>query len=522
MFLVERSEMYLVFVGVATLSLAILGISRARQNLLLQRQIVEGQKLEIALKQKALDEHSLAVESDTNGIILAANQKFLDAFKYRREELIGRPFRDFYFEDDVPISHEIQKATPSGRIWTGETRLKRGDGSVAITQTTVVPLIDKDGKHVKNLSLREDITKFRAEKNEKTITSAFDEMLDAVVMHDPSTSKILYMNSFALADHGWTAEEAETRTVWDTDYIPDRDDMAGLCEKIQEDGKFTLLLENSKHGNAYEASSYLIGVEGGDRRVLTIFRNMTESVKTERERNRLVSVITHELRTPLTSIKGSLGLLDAGSMGPMSIEAKSLVNIALRNSDRMLGLIRDILSAERTDQTTDKKPITTVNLSELIDTAIASNQGYGAQFGIDFVNLGTAKNLKVKGNSDYIEQILANLMSNAAKFSPNDEVVEIWATQEGSTAVLHVRDFGDGIPEDLQPRLFERFTKTKQPQREGVHGSGLGLSIVKSLVERLDGTMDYETVPGKGTCFHIGLPLAVSEPIHQEDAAATA
>lgn len=523
MVLAEISEMLMILgVGVAAGSLALLGITRARYNLLLQQRIVEGQKLEIAFKQKALDKHTLTVETGKNGMILDVNQKFLDAFKYRREELIGRPMQDFYFEDDLPISQEIQNATPKGRIWSGETRLKRGDGSVAITQTTVVPLIDQNGQHIKNLSLRVDVTKSRAQKNAEIITSAFDQMLDAVVMHDPSTSKILYMNSFALADHGWTAEEAETRTLWETVYAPDRDEMADLCKRIQDDGKFTLLLENESRESAYQASSYLIGVEGGDRRVLTIFRNMTESVKTERERNRLVSVITHELRTPLTSIKGSLGLLDAGSMGPMSLEAKSLVNMALRNSDRMLGLIRDILGAERASQIEDKSTHRPVNLSELIETAVASNQGYGAQFGIEFVNPGTPRDLWVKGDSNCIEQILSNLMSNAAKFSRTDEVVEVWASREEGIAVLHVRDFGHGISEDLKPRLFERFTMKNPPLRNGVHSSGLGLAIVKSLVEKLHGTIDYDSVPGKGTSFRVGLPLAAPADVDQEDGAAKA
>lgn len=522
MFLMAGNASFLVLgIGISAISLALLGIAKARQNLLLQKRILEGQKLEIAFKQKALDKHTLTAETDPSGIILDVNQKFLDAFKYRRADLIGRPFRELYFDDDRPISDEIRTATPSGRIWTGETRLIRGDGSVAITQTTVVPLLDTQGRHVKNLSLRVDATRYRAQKNAKTITSAFDDMLDAVVMHDPTTAKILYMNRFALANHGWTADQAMTKTLWDTRYIPNRDDMAGMCEKIQENSKSTVLLENKDLDRAYEASSYLVGVEGGDRRVLTIFRDMTEAVATERERNRLVSVITHELRTPLTSIKGSLRLLDAGTMGPMSTEAKSLVSIALRNSDRMLDLIQDILGAEREGQTANSEGFGVVNLSDLLETEIVANHGYGAQLGVDFANTGTGQDLWVKGNRAYIEQILSNLMSNAAKFSPKGSVVEISVSQEESMAVLHARDFGDGIPEELQPRLFERFTQGKQVCRQGVHSSGLGLSIVKTLVEKLGGSIDYDTAPGKGTCFHVGLPLASPNQTHLEGNSAT-
>ncbi len=125
-------------------------------------------------------------------------------------------------------------------------------------------------------------------------------------------------------------------------------------------------------------------VSSDTHRILTMFREVTQSVELERERNRLISIITHELRTPLTSIKGALGLLDSCAMGPMPAEAKNLVGIALRNSDRMLDLIAQILEAEKAEHDAGNIPLEPVNLAEVIRSAISANQGYGTELGITF------------------------------------------------------------------------------------------------------------------------------------------
>lgn len=496
---------------IVSISLVVLGIIRTRQILQFRDRILRGQELEIAFQRKALHEYALVTVTDTTGAIVDVNAKFLSALGYRREDLLGTQHRSLYVEDEVEISDEIRDTTRHGRMWSGETHIRRADGTVALTQTTVVPLIDEQGRHVKNLSLRVDITKHQAQKNEKLVTSAFRNMLDAVVVHDPHTYNIVYMNDFALKEHGWTMEEAETKSMWDTQYVPDKDVMLALCRGINRDGKNTMVLETPGHDRIYEARSYDISVGHAEPRVLTLFRDVSQNMRLERERNHLVSVITHELRTPLTSIKGSLGLLDASAFGPMSTEAKSLVTIALRNSDRMLTLIRDILEAEKAAQTDPTDGVEPIELSDIVDSAIAANHGYGTQLGIDFVNPGSDPDIWVMASEGVLAQILGNLMSNAAKYSPDGGAVEVWATREGDHAVLHVRDGGKGIPEDLQPRLFDRYTQAGSGERGSFHSSGLGLSIVKTLVDKLGGAIEFETGPTKGTCFYVRLPLAPEE-----------
>ncbi len=485
------------------------GIAFARKNKIndFQKQKLRDKELELAFQRKALFEYGLVTVTDTDGNILEVNSKFLGALGYRREELIGRRIHDLYPEDQKALSSEIRAQTQTGRMWSGETQILRADGSRAMTHNTVVPLMDDDKKHVKNLSLRIDISRQKVRENQRLVTAAFDEMTDAVVLYNPDDFSISYMNAFALAEHGWSVEEIGGKTLWDTRYASDRDAMAATCEHTAIKGKWSARIENETSGEVYEAHSYRVAVTSDTHRILTMFREVTRNVELERERNRLISIITHELRTPLTSIKGAMGLLDSCAMGPMPAEAKNLVGIALRNSDRMLDLIAQILEAERAEHETREEVLVPLNISETIQSAIAANQGYGTELGITYRDPVGTKDLWVNASARMLEQILANLMSNAAKFSPEDSHVDVWAERKGSRVVLFVRDHGMGIPKDLQPQLFSRFVKTDQQVRSNVHGSGLGLSIVKSQVERLGGSIEFDTAENVGTCFRISLPL---------------
>ena len=485
------------------------GIAFARKNKInaFQEQKLRDKELELAFQRKALFEYGPVTVTGTDGTILEVNSKFLGAFGYRREDLIGRSIHDLYPEEQKPLSAEIGAQTHSGRIWSGETQLLRADGSLATTHNTVVPLMDDSKTHVKNLSLRIDISRQKAMENQRLVTAAFDEMSDAVVLYNPDDFSISYMNAFALAEHGWTVEEIGGKTLWETRYVSDRDAMTATCEHTAITGKWSARIETEITGEVYETHSYRVAVTSDTHRILTMFREVTRNVELERERNRLISIITHELRTPLTSIKGAMGLLDSCAMGPMPAEAKNLVGIALRNSDRMLDLIAQILEAEKAEHETRQEELVPLNIAEAIHSSIAVNQGYGTELGITYRDPVGTEDLWVNASARMLDQILANLMSNAAKFSPENSHVDVWAERKGRRVVLFVRDHGMGIPKDLQPHLFSRFVKTDQQVRSNVHGSGLGLSIVKSQVERLGGTIDFKTAENVGTCFEISLPL---------------
>ena len=509
--LVNTPTALIVLLVVAIVVLSTVALRRQEKISELHKQQLREKDLEVAFQRKALFESGPVSITSQEGHIVEANDKFLETFGFRREDLIGKHISELYPEEEQGLSREIRSTTQSGRIWSGEAHLKRADGSMALTHNTVVPLMDAENNHVKNLSLRIDISQQKMRETQRRVTSAFEKMSDAVLLYDPDSFQIIHMNAFALAEHGWTAEEAQTKSIWETHYITDPALMYETKKLLAENGKCSSRIENADVGKVYDAYSYRVDLASDTHRILTMFREVTQSVELERERNQLISIITHELRTPLTSIKGALGLLDSCAMGPMPSEAKNLVGIALRNSDRMLDLIAQILEAEKVEQEPRDIVLEPLNMAVAVRSAIAANQGYGTELGITYRDPHDTPDLWVHGDNATLEQILANLMSNAAKFSPQGSTVDVWAERDADHVILCVRDFGSGIPKDIQARLFTRFVKANQEVRGNVHGSGLGLSIVKSQVERLGGSIDFETAENLGTCFRVALPL------HQDD-----
>ena len=508
--MVDLANTSTALIGLLVLAIVVLSgsaIRRKEQINRLQERNLRDREREVAFQRKALFESGLVSVTNEDGEIVEVNNKFLGAFGYRRDEIIGKKVSELYPEDEQELSRNIRATTQRGSIWAGEAHLVRADGSIALTHNTVVPFLDGENKHIKNLSLRVDISRQKMRENQKLVTTAFDGMSDAVVLYDPDDFQICYMNSFALAEHGWNLDEIDGKTLWDLDYVSNPVVILEKCKNIIETGKCSARLENEASGKVYDAYSYRVPVAANTNRILTVFREVSQSVELERERKRLISIITHELRTPLTSIKGALGLLDSCAMGPMPAEAKNLVGIGLRNSDRMLDLIAQILESEKAEHETRNETLEPINISEALRTAIATNQGYGAELGVTFQEASKCPDLWANASKRIIDQILANLMSNAAKFSPEGSTVDVWAERRGEHVVINVRDHGKGIPKDLQPKLFSRFIKADQHVRGNVHGSGLGLSIVKSQVDHLGGTIDFETAENVGTCFRIALPL---------------
>jgi signal transduction histidine kinase len=224
-----------------------------------------------------------------------------------------------------------------------------------------------------------------------------------------------------------------------------------------------------------------------------------------------ISTVSHELRTPLTSLRGALSLL---SGGPFSLpeSVRPLLDIALRNSERLLALINDLLDIQGIESGRLEMNPQEVDLARLVTDSLAENQAFAAQLGVALELVHAEPGLWVTGDPNRLLQLMANLLSNAAKFSPPEGVVEVSVKRHGSSARICVLDHGPGIPEEFRPRVFHRFAQADSSASRLKGGTGLGLSISKALVESMGGRIGFvtETEGAKrGTAFHVDLPLIV-------------
>jgi signal transduction histidine kinase len=231
-----------------------------------------------------------------------------------------------------------------------------------------------------------------------------------------------------------------------------------------------------------------------------------EQRRLERLKNEFISVVSHELRTPLTSIHGALGLITTGLGGELPPGASHLLDIAYRNSQRLVRLINDILDLQKIESGSMAFHLRPVDMRSLLQQAIEANQAYAQGLGVGLALVDTPPSLRVQGDPDRLMQVMTNLLSNAAKFSPPGESVQVSARREGPSVRVVVRDCGPGIPEPFKARIFEKFAQADASTTRDKGGTGLGLSITKAIVERLGGTIGFESQPTQGTAFHVDLP----------------
>ena len=246
--------------------------------------------------------------------------------------------------------------------------------------------------------------------------------------------------------------------------------------------------------------------DGKPREIIGSWSDVSQRKEVERLKSEFVSTVSHELRTPLTSIKGSLGLIKAGAVGEIPEAQRSMLDIAYKNSDRLVLLINDILDMEKIEAGKMDFTMAPIDVVSLVESAIEANKGYGDEHGVGFVLADGASRTMVQGDEARLMQVLSNLMSNAAKFSPEGEQVEVSVSGGGGVVRVAVADRGDGIPEAFRKRIFERFSQADSSDTRSQGGTGLGLSITRGIVERHGGTIGFETETGKGTTFFFELP----------------
>ena len=245
-------------------------------------------------------------------------------------------------------------------------------------------------------------------------------------------------------------------------------------------------------------------VEGGG--LVSIRTDITERKKIDRMKSEFISTVSHELRTPLTSIRGSLGLVTGGAVGEVPAQAKDLIEIAGKNCERLINLVNDILDMEKIESDRMEYKFDLVDLNVLIEQTIGANQAYGSEFDVSFVLTETEPDARVRGDGERLSQVLANLLSNAAKFSPPGTEVEVSITRNDGTFRIAVKDNGDGVPEGFRDRIFEKFSQADASDARQGSGTGLGLSISKAIVEKHGGRIDFESEVGEGATFYFDMP----------------
>jgi PAS domain S-box-containing protein len=360
----------------------------------------------------------------------------------------------------------------------------------------------------------------------------FDQSHDAVVVWRPAGGGIVSWNRGAEELYGWSASEAIGRV---THELFQTEDPAGLGMEEYEaflarEGRWEGELHHTtRHGRALVVDARVVVVQRDALGMLLMEtnRDITERKRAEDERaqaleseraarsaaeraahlrDEFVATVSHELRTPLNAMLGWTALLRSGKLDAEKT-AKAL-EVVERNTRVQVELVEDLLDLSRIGSGKLRLDVRPVDLAALVETAVASHVPAAEKKGVRLHVATDGRAYAIAGDPGRLEQVVSNLLSNAIKFTPPGGFVGIDVHGAGSRAELVVRDTGSGIPASFLPHAFDRFRQAESSLTRQQRGLGLGLALVKHLVEGHGGEVRAESEgEGRGATFTVSLPI---------------
>jgi PAS domain S-box-containing protein len=471
------------------------------------------------------------VSKDLNGTITSWNSAAAQMFGYSAEEAVGRSIRmiipqDRQAEEDIVLS----KIRAGESMQHFETIRQRKNGTLIPISLTVSPLYDDTGRVVGASKIARDISdRKRADAMARRLAAVVESSDDAIITKDLS-SIITSWNPAAERMFGYTAEEAvgkSIRMLIPHDLQTEEDivlakvragEMVSHYETVRQrkDGSYlsislTVSPIRNEHGEVIGASKIARDITERTRLAIENARLYAEAQEANRMKDEFLAVLSHELRTPLNAIVGYSRLLRGGILSGEKA-ARGLETLE-RNATWLTQIVEDVLDISRIVAGKIRLDVQPVNLPSVVQDAIATVQPAANAKGVLLQTILDPTVGPVSGDPDRLQQVVWNLLTNAVKFTPRGGRVQVRLERVSSHVEIIVSDTGAGIHPDFLPHVFERFRQAEAGTTRKTGGLGLGLSIVRHIVEMHGGSVQADSAgEGQGSTFSIQLPLMILRP----------
>lgn len=472
---------------------------------------------------------------DLNGVFSTWNKGAERIFGYTAEEAIGQPatilIPDDHIDEEPAILAKLRKGE---RVEHYETVRRRKDGSLIDISLTVSPIKNEQGIIIGGGKIARDISeRKRGEKQISFQAHLLDAVEQAVIATDLDGT-VIYWNSFAEKLYGWPATEALGSSVLEVIPTAETRELASEIMLQLREGKSWSgeMLVRRRDGTVFPAmitDSPILGQDGELIGVVGVSIDISERKQAETERERLheseraaraeaekanrlkdefLATLSHELRNPLNVILGYAEVLLRSEEARSSEFVTRAAEILKRNALAQSRLVRDLLDLSRLQVGKLSLNQEVVSLTTIIDNAVETVCGEAAVKKIE-IKVDSAEDV-VFVNADplRLEQVIWNLLNNAVKFTPAGGAVSIRVRAPEGRVVLIVEDNGPGIEPEFLPHVFEMFRQADASSSRPHGGMGIGLALVRQLIELHGGTVSVTSKSDQGAKFTLELPAA--------------
>ncbi|MFB2897046.1 PAS domain S-box protein [Aerosakkonemataceae cyanobacterium BLCC-F50] len=461
------------------------------------------------------------------------NERAIKRTGWTYETFIGKRDEDLFPKEVTSTYLPILLRTVETRTFgSGEATIQLPGQEPYTILVKYVPILDRQGEIGQIFGITIDITERKqAEIALKTSETRLRLALKAsgaiAWERDLETDEILFTNIVtAYIPENIPYQQAMALVHPDDREALDRANQEAIAQRgtFQIEHRVATSLKNPEWRWFQVSARVLTDSTGKPTRIVGMSVDITDRRQLDAMKDEFISIVSHELRTPLTSIHGSLNLLKSGVLKNKPDKAQQMLEIAVKNTDRLVRLVNDILNLQRLDS--GRVPLAKENcqVSELIEQAVESVRAIADE--ADITLEWHAVSAAVSASSDEIIQTLINLLGNAIKFSP--PLSTIWVKAEitnnlerrisakfpnledtipASYILFSITDQGRGIPADKLESIFGRFQQVDSSDSRQKGGTGLGLAICKNIIQRHQGEIWIESVMGKGSTFYFTLPM---------------
>lgn len=516
-----------------------------------------------------IDKQSDISMTDQKGNIVYVNENFIRTSKYSREELIGQNHRMLKSgHQPQEIFEDLWKTISGGRIWRGEVKNRAKDGSYYWSDSIIAPILNNDKKIVRYIAvklliterkeieerLKESSTALNKNKiamlnlledlsnekkgiekkvEERTIELAelaknlseskkkFEILIRNIgdgVMATNKDGEIFIWNKTAEIITGWRSEDVQGKHFSEVFRVikeRDRSDASGFIYEAMNNG-VTKLMENhvllltkdNKEIPVGDSASPIVDEYGKVNGIVVVFRDVTKERNLDRAKDEFVSTASHQLRTPLTAIKGYTGMLLDGDPGPLNDKQKEYLSEMKRANNRMIELINSLLNVSRVDLGVLSVSPESLDIGEVYMGVIDEMKVIIKQKKQNFRVTAEEGLPTLNADKKILEMIFQNLLSNAIKYTPEGGNIVMDIKKIDSSLLISVSDTGLGVPEAAKDRIFQKMYRADNARINDPDGTGLGLYIVKAVLDQTGGKIWFESNENKGSTFYVSIPLA--------------